>query len=217
MKLKLLLILAFTTITVFSQKNKQKFRRYYLVNKFNDTTIFLGKKKPLEKLEKGFRIFDSNYKRTKHKVTPDSNFKYLVYIDKDTIKLKPLKPKVKKFAYAYTNAFMQVYIENSDKDIAKGKIDFYVHRYTVSSPGMMGPNGMMMGGVPNVSEIYYFKDLKGLHRINYKYHFKRYPKLLGKEKWFEMQKSKKSDLQFLLDYFTEYNNAIDKNNNKQSE
>jgi hypothetical protein len=59
------------------------------------------------------------------------------------------------------------------------------------------------------SKIYYFKDLNGLHEINFKYQFKRFPKILGKKLYKEMMNSNKDQKQFLLDYFTEYNKNID--------
>ena len=216
MKHKLLLVLLLATVTSFSQKKKIKLVKYTLTNIYNEKRTYYGKENSIFYMEKGFRVYNANGKKTKHKVTPDINFKYLEYVDnetKDTILMKSLKPKKYLILYPYTNAFMQVYIENSDKDIANGKVDLYVHRFVGASPGMMGANGMMMGGGSTFNENIYFKDSTGLHLISKKRHFKKYPMLLGEKKWKEMKKSKKGALQYLLDYFKAYNKAIEEKKN----
>lgn len=81
---------------------------------------------------------------------------------------------------------MSIYINHPDKELKKGKINFYMHNYNVHS---------QMLGSYTVS-IFYFQDIKGMHQINYKYQFKRYPKLLGKKKWIEMKQSKKEIYNF---------------------
>lgn len=203
MKFKLILIFLLITVTVFSQKNKTKFRKYRLINKYNDTVVY-GKKLSIEKLQKGFRIFDENGKKTKHKITPDMQFKYLSFIENnDTIILKSLKSIVHPTFYPYKNAFMSILIDNPNVELKKGKINFYVHSYNMHS--------QMMGSY--TVSIIYFQDIKGMHRINHKYQYKKYPKILGKEKYKEMKKSKKGELGFLIDYFTEYNSIIDKKEN----
>jgi len=210
MKLKLLALTLLTTTIMFSQINYNKLRKYYLVNKNNDTTFVYGKKLPIVKLQSGFTIFDDNGKRTFEKVNPD-NFINLIYkLDNGEMKtLKSMPAIVHKSFYPYNNVFMTILIENTNEDLKKGKVDFYLQEHKGGSPGVMGPNGMFMGSFSVDMKILYFKDTLGMHRINYKYHFKRYPKLLGKKLFKEMVKSKKDRIQFLTDYFNKYNKSID--------
>lgn len=195
--------------------HKTEIREYYLIDKLNDTALIYGEILPIEFLHDGFKIFDKSGNKTRQKVNPDS-YKYLFYknIEGSPIRLKSL-PIVKDLAfkmfYDPTNVFMNILIENPEEEIEKGKVDFYIHEFSVSSPSGFGPNGFYDYSSKNI-QIFYFKDSIGLHQIKNKSHFKSFPKILGKELHKKMKKSDKGKKQFLLDYFNEYNNSIDKLN-----
>jgi hypothetical protein len=129
------------------------------------------------------------------------------------LKSLPFKTESAFMFYQHTNVFMSNLIENSEEDIEKGKVDFYMHEFTVGSPSSFGPNGFS-GFSPNLQQRYYFKDLNGLHQIKNKSQFKSFPEILGAELHKKMKNSDKEQKQFLLDYFTEYNNSVVKLNPK---
>jgi hypothetical protein len=195
---------------VYSPIKKSKHREYSLIDKLNDTTLVYGKILSIENLQSGFKIFDENGNKTKQKVNPDL-FKYLLYHNRENkkiiLKSLPLKREPAFLFYEPTNVFMSILIENSEEDIEKGKIDFYIHEFSVGSPTSFGPNGFS-GYTTNDLQRYYFKDLNGLHQIKKKSQFKNFPELLGVELYKKMRKSDKERKQFLLDYFTEYNNSV---------
>jgi len=213
-KIILFVIGLLTSTLIFSQIDKSKLRKYYLINKFNDTIPAYGKILSIERLQAGFRVFDKNGNRTKHKVNPNT-YKYLLFTnsDKKSIILKSL-PIKRNFAFLdkkATNVFMNILIENSEEEIEKGKVDLYMHKFTAA--GSQGANGFSGYSSGNV-QTYYFKNLSGLHQITYKYQFKSFPKILGNELYKKMEKSDKGQKQFLFDYFTEYNNSVVKLNPK---
>jgi len=210
MKITLFILSLLTSTFIYSQINESKYRKYYLIDKQNDTTLVYGKILSIENLQSGFGIFDKYGNKTQQKVNPDL-FKYLLYnnLEKKNIVLKslPLNKEPAFLFYEPTNVFMSILIENSEEDIKEGKVDFYIHEFSVGSPSSFGPNGFS-GYTTNNLQRYYFKDLNGLHQINKKSQFKSFPELLGVELYKKMKKSDKEREQFLHDYFTEYNNSV---------
>jgi len=216
-KIKIILFLSslLTSTLIFSQIDKSKLREYYLINKSNDTILVYGKKLPIERLQGGFRVFNKKGIKTKLKVNPDI-FKYLLFTNSDeekiSLKSLPIKRILDFRINKSTNVFMNILIENSEEEIEKGKVDFYMHKFTAAaSPGANGFSNHSSGNV----KIYYFKDSSGLHQITYKYQFISFPKILGKELYRKMEKSDKGQKQFLYDYFMEYNKKIDMLNQEE--
>jgi hypothetical protein len=209
MKTKLLLLSLFTSCIIFSQINGTKFEKYHLINKSNDTITVYGKKHTSVGL--GFKIYDINGKKTENEVNPDL-YDYLIFTNsnnqKITLKSLPIKREASLIFHDSTNGFMNILIENSEKDLEKGKIDFYIHEFSIGSPSSFGSNGFT-GYTTNNVQRYYFKDLKGLHPIRNRSGYKKFRKLLGIELFKKMKKSNKEQGQFLFDYFTEYNKKID--------
>lgn len=217
MKTKLLLFSLLTSTLIFSQINEDKLRKYYLIDKLNDTSLVYGKILSNENLSGGFAMFDKNGNRVHEKVNPDS-FKYLLFSNSDgkttMLKSLPFKKEPIFLFYDSENVFMSILIENTEEELKKGKIDFYTHEFTAGSPSSFGPNGFS-GYTPVNIQIYYFKDLNGLHQIKNKSHFKSFPEILGVELYKKMKNSDKEQKEFLLDYFTAYNNSVEKLNPKQ--
>lgn len=217
MKTKLLLLSLLTSTLIFSQINEDRLRKYYLIDKLNDTSLVYGKILSNENLSGGFNMFDKNGNRVHQKVNPDT-FKYLLFSNSDgkttMLKSLPFKKEPVFLLYDPENVFMSILIENSEEELKKGKVDFYIHEFTSGTPSSFGPNGFS-GYSPVNIQIYYFKDLNGLHQIKKKSQFKSFPEILGVELFKKMRKSDKEPKEFLLDYFTSYNNSVVKLNPKQ--
>ena len=212
-KLILTLLIGISTLS-FSQNSsnidRNKLRNYYLINKFNDTTQVYSETMKIEELHCGFDLYDKNGHSTNLSVNPEL-CKYLLFINSNgrTVKLKSVPVKKRIRGCLKKSVFMLVLIENSDQDFKNGKVDFYSHKYTHMDRYKFGAHEYAEIGVRRVSsEIYYFKDLNGLHQISFKYQFERFPKILGKKLYKKMIQSDKGEKQFLLDYFTEYNENI---------
>jgi len=214
-KLFLTLLIGITSLSFsqgFSNSERAKIVNYYLINKLNDT-IQVSVTNPKRSFHCGFNIYNNNG-QLKSRVNPE-HFNYLILENSlgETTKLKSL-PNIKKTENCKNrNVFVPVLIENSDQDIKKGKVDFYCHEFTSNRTTVLSSDDSIIqkGSVLVHSKIFYFKDLNGLHIVkNYKYHFKRYPKILGKQLYKKMMRSDKGEKQFLLDYLTEYNRKIDR-------
>ncbi|WP_405292319.1 hypothetical protein [Algibacter sp. Ld11] len=212
MKIKLIIILLIGITSLgFSQNtdnfDRDKLKNYYLINKFNDTTQVHSETMRSEEIHCGFDLYDTKGRFTNKRVDP-KDFKYLLFKNSEgrSIKLKsiPVKKIIKDCIKK--NVFMEVLIENSDQDLKNGKVDFYSHKYTYMNSYEFGDSNFGEQGYSrDYAEDYYFKDMNGIHQINFNYQFKRFPKLLGKELYKKMKKSNKGEKQFLLDYFSEYN------------
>jgi len=211
-KLLLTLLIGFSSLSFsqsLSNSDRNKLQNYYLINKFNDTTLVYSGSMSTEELHCGFKLYDKDGQLTDQRVNPEQ-FNYLLFVNSygKTIKLKSF-PTKKTIQECYNkNVFMFVLIENSDQDLKNGKVDFYSHEFTLMDPINFGEDVYGQGYKRVHSKIYYFKDLNGLHEINFKHQFKHYPKILGKKLYKKMMNSSKDQKQFLLDYFTEYNRNI---------
>src|SRR4030066_1354059 len=99
MKTKLLLTLLIGISSLsFSQSlsnsDSNKLQNYYLINKFNDTTLVYSGTMSTEELHCGFKISDKDGQLTDQRVNPEE-FNYLLFINSDgkTIKLKSFPTK----------------------------------------------------------------------------------------------------------------------------
>jgi len=216
MKTKFFLILLIGISSLcFSQvaykTDKNKIIKYYLIDKFNDTTL-VSVTNPNIKVYCGFNIYDNKGLKV-DEVNP-KNFKYLILENSlgETIKLKSIPAKKKKSYCKNKNVFVDVLIENSTYDLKKGKIDLYYHEFT-NHRTFDSTNEFEIPKIssPVKSKIFYLKDINGIHEVkNFKYHFKRFPEILGKQLYEKMIRSDKNEKQFLQDYLIEYNRGIDK-------
>lgn len=214
-KLTLILLIVITSLS-FSQNtsnfDRDELKSYYLISKLNDTTKVYSETLKIEELHCGFILYDEKGRFTNKRVYP-KQFKNLLFKNSEgkIVKLKsiPVKKRIKDCLDKVV--FMEVLIENSDQALKNGKVDFYSHKYTYMKAYKYGFNDLAsrnlgeQGFSRNYSEDYYFKDLNGIHQINFMNQFKRFPKILGKELYKKMKKSNKGEKQFLLDYFAEYN------------
>ncbi|TXE07817.1 hypothetical protein ES711_10310 [Gelidibacter salicanalis] len=187
---------------------------YYLVNKKSDTTLIYGEKLPIRTIQRGFTYL--NETGDEKTINPD-DFTYLLMKNSEgkTLTLRSLPFKRKTFSRAAKrNAFMTVLIENSESELKKGKLNLYLHdniylkskvlplEESVEWPSHMEKDQFIE------SQTIYFQDLDGLHIIDSKSDFKDIPKVLGKKLYREMKNSDKGKVEFLLDYFTNYNMKI---------
>lgn len=219
MKTKLLfaLVIGITSLN-YSQElqslDNNKLINYYLVNKSNDSTMIQGEILPIETIQRGFTFCD----KTDEKIAINPNdFKYLFLKNSEgkTFNLKSLPFKRKTFSRVVPgNVFMTILIENSESELKKGKLNLYLHEFiylknqdysqeqSVEWPSHMEKDIFIK------SKVLYFEDLDGLHQIDSKSQFKKFPKVLGKRLFKKMRNSSKEKEQFLLDYFTKYNMKI---------
>ncbi|WP_117883232.1 hypothetical protein [Aureibaculum luteum] len=224
MKIKLFLALFMgLTIASYSQialnpSDAHEPQKYTVITKENDTISVYGPKVNIDFINRGFEEYDKKGQPTGGQINPINDSKIL-YNDNDgkTITLKSVTLPKKISGVFFENPFMFSLIENSEQDLKKGKIDFYVLQYTkepliesqsdINQASSEGRNYYKPKYAIKIK--YYFKDSNGLHQIDYKRQFKLYPEILGKEVFEKMKQSNKSRKQFLLDYFTEYNRKID--------
>ncbi|SFC66838.1 hypothetical protein SAMN04489722_103118 [Algibacter lectus] len=216
MKMKILLAF-FIGITVSSYSQDVNYLwEYTLINKLNEDITVYGFELPVNKLHGGFAALDKTGKQTGVQINPD-DFVYLIFKNSEgkVVRLKSLPFKNSIGSYMYSNAFMLTYIENLSEDMEQGKVNFYVHEFSDIRAYSFGDNGIEIGGESRQGykrkyfKSFYFEDLYGLHKINNKSDFNKFPELLGKELYRKMRRSDMEYEDFLFNYFTNYNNSID--------
>lgn len=230
MKAKLLfIILIGITSLSYAQElqslDNNKAIDYYAINKSNDSIVMEGEILPIQTIQKGLTFISE----TENKRINPNDFEYLLLKNSEnkTFKLKSLPPKRKAInSGVKRNVFMTILIENSQRELEKGKLNLYLHEFisqkndghldNIGYPSDYIAQKRIASGAPRLynkgikHKILYFQDLDGLHQIDSKSQFKNFPKILGKQLFKKMKKSTKDKEQFLRDYFTKYNMEIGK-------
>lgn len=213
MKLKLIFVLFIGIASLVHSQEYNAFdgtelRKYSILTEDNYAMLVYGPVVPSYELQKGFALYDEKDKYSNIFINPNE-YKYISFINSDgtVVKLKSFPVESRIPDYGYKNVFMHVLVENSIEDLNNGKLDFYVHEF---SHTVERNYGFQQGYFMTYSKRYYFKDLNGMHQIDYKRQFELFPKVLGKQTYRSMKRSEKDKTQFLHDYFIEYNRKIDK-------
>ncbi len=216
-----ILLAFFIGITVSSYSQDVNYLwEYTVINKLNEDITVYGFELPVNKLHGGFAALDKTGKQTGVQINPD-DFEYLIFKNSEgeVVRLKSLPFKKSIRSHMYSNAFMITYIENLSADMEQGKINFYVHEFSEIRAYSYGYSGIYnaieiggevrQGNKRKYFKSFYFEDLYGLHKINNKSDFNKFPELLGKELYRKMRRSDMEYEDFLFNYFTNYNNSID--------
>ncbi|NQX80617.1 MAG: hypothetical protein HRT66_01295 [Flavobacteriaceae bacterium] len=165
-------------------------------------------------------MYNENGKKARWKVGP-KNRDYLYYKgdDGEDVLMRSLYDGEK-------HVFMKVLIENTEEELAEGKMDLYVYNYigNYGNP-MFGGMGMpgnffMCNGFMSLMKMYVnyvspgnyvfcLRNKGKLYKVWKRSDFKKYPELLDKGLYKRMRRSKDSE-KIMLEYFSKYNDNISK-------